>query len=69
MNDKSIDSQSESILEYLKWQTIGLKHLLIINRMSSSVGVDADIVIIIVVFIVITVGLNRPLDQDKPMQL
>ncbi len=53
MNNKNIDSQSESILlkelEHLK-----LQHTLIINRTFSSVGVDANIFIVIILELLVT---------------
>jgi len=43
-----------------------LQQVLIINRTISSVGVEANVVIIIVIFTVIVLGVNTPLYQGCP---
>jgi len=64
MNDKNIDSQSESCfkeLERLKRQTTKLQLVLRINSTILCVGVDTNIVIIIVNIL----GVNRPLHYNS----
>ncbi len=56
MNDKEQDSMDAQEFEYLKWLCA-----IIINRTLSSTSVHANM-IVTVIFIVIVISVNRPLD-------
>lgn len=53
------------ILEHLKWQRGKLQHTLIINRMVLCVCVDANVVIVIDIFIVNVLGVNDHLHWEN----
>ncbi len=48
-------------LEHVKWEATILQHALIVNRPILCVGMDTDIVIVIVIFILIVLNVQQPL--------
>lgn len=64
MNDKNIDNIETWLLQRTQAfkSSAKLQYAIIIHRMLSCIGVDSKIVIVEVKFIVISLGVNRPLD-------
>lgn len=63
MINENINSQSESPrleLKHLKWQMTELHYVLLINIMLLCYCEEANIVIVIVIFMVIVLGVNGP---------